>query len=35
MKEQWRKLAARFDALMPRERVLVLVGLVVGTGAPV
>ena len=30
MKEQWRKLAARFDALMVRERVLVLVGLVVG-----
>ena len=30
MKEQWRKLAARFDALMVRERVLVLVGLVLG-----
>ena len=30
MKEQWRKLAARFDALMVRERVLVLVGVVVG-----
>jgi MSHA biogenesis protein MshJ len=30
MREQWRKLAARFDALMPRERVLVLVGLVAG-----
>jgi MSHA biogenesis protein MshJ len=30
MREQWRKLAARFDALQPRERVLVLVGLVVG-----
>jgi MSHA biogenesis protein MshJ len=31
MKEQWRKLAARFDALMVRERVLVLLGVVVGT----
>jgi MSHA biogenesis protein MshJ len=31
MKEQWRKLAARFDALLVRERVLVLVGVVVGT----
>ena len=30
MREQWRKLAARFDALQKRERVLVLVGLVVG-----
>ena len=30
MREQWRKLAARFDALKPRERVLVVVGLVVG-----
>jgi MSHA biogenesis protein MshJ len=30
MREQWRKLAARFDALMVRERVLVLIGLVVG-----
>jgi MSHA biogenesis protein MshJ len=30
MREQWRKLAARFDALLVRERVLVLVGLVVG-----
>ena len=30
MMEQWRKLAARFDALMLRERVLVLVGVVVG-----
>jgi MSHA biogenesis protein MshJ len=30
MKEHWRKLAARFDALLVRERVLVLVGLVVG-----
>jgi MSHA biogenesis protein MshJ len=32
MREQWRKLAARFDALMVRERMLVLVGVVVGTG---
>ena len=32
MKEQWRKLAARFDALLVRERILVLVGVVVGTG---
>jgi MSHA biogenesis protein MshJ len=31
MKEQWRKLAVRFDALLVRERVLVLVGVVVGT----
>lgn len=31
MKEQWRKLAAKFDALMVRERVLVLVGVVVGS----
>ena len=31
MKEQWRKLAARFDALLVRERVLVLVGVIVGT----
>ena len=31
MKEQWRKLAARFDALTLRERVLVLAGVVVGT----
>jgi len=30
MREQWRKLAARFDALLVRERVLVLVGVVVG-----
>jgi len=29
--EQWRKLSARFDALMMRERVLVLVGVVVGS----
>ncbi len=32
MKEQWRRLAARFDALMVRERVLILLGVVVGTG---
>lgn len=31
MKEEWRKLAARFDALTLRERVLVLAGVVVGT----
>jgi len=31
VKEQWRKLAARFDALMVRERLLVLAGVVVGT----
>ncbi len=31
MKEQWQKLAARFDALLVRERVLVLVAAVVGT----
>jgi MSHA biogenesis protein MshJ len=31
MIEQWRKLAARFAALKPRERVLVLLGVVVGT----
>ena len=30
MREQWRKLAERFGALKPRERVLVLVGVVVG-----
>jgi MSHA biogenesis protein MshJ len=30
VKEEWRKLAARFDALTLRERVLVLAGLVVG-----
>jgi len=30
MREQWRKLAAWFDALKPRERMLVLAGLVVG-----
>ena len=31
MREQWRKLADRFAALQPRERVLVLLGAVVGT----
>ena len=31
MKEQWRKLAARFGALMMRERVLVFAAVVVGT----
>lgn len=31
MKEQWRRLAARFDALLVRERILVLVGVIVGT----
>ena len=31
MKEQWRALAARFDALQVRERVLILVGVVVAT----
>jgi MSHA biogenesis protein MshJ len=31
MKEQWQKLSARFDALMVRERVLVLIAVVVGT----
>jgi MSHA biogenesis protein MshJ len=30
VKEEWRKLAARFDALSLRERVLVLAGLVLG-----
>jgi MSHA biogenesis protein MshJ len=30
MKEQWRKLAAKFDALMVRERLLILFGVVVG-----
>jgi MSHA biogenesis protein MshJ len=30
MKEQWRRLAAKFDALMVRERALVLIGVVVG-----
>ncbi|MBI2296628.1 MAG: type II secretion system protein M [Betaproteobacteria bacterium] len=31
MKEQWQKLAARFDALAQRERLLVLIAAVVGT----
>ena len=31
MKEQWRRLAARFDALQVRERILVLAGVVVCT----
>jgi len=31
MKEQWQKLSARFGALMLRERMLVLFGVVVGT----
>ena len=31
MMEQWRKLAARFAALRPRERVLVMLGAVVGS----
>jgi MSHA biogenesis protein MshJ len=31
MKEQWRKLAERFGALKPREKALVLLGVVVGT----
>ncbi len=31
MKEQWRKLSTRFDALMMRERLLVLFAVVVGT----
>jgi MSHA biogenesis protein MshJ len=31
VKEQWQKLAARFDALAMRERVLVLAAVVVGT----
>jgi MSHA biogenesis protein MshJ len=30
MREEWRKLAARFDALTLRERVLVLAGVIVG-----
>lgn len=30
MKEQWQKLSARFDALLVRERVLVLIGAIVG-----
>jgi MSHA biogenesis protein MshJ len=31
MREQWSKLAERFGALKPRERALVLIGVVVGT----
>jgi MSHA biogenesis protein MshJ len=31
MKEQWRRLAARFDALQLRERVVILVGVIVVT----
>jgi MSHA biogenesis protein MshJ len=31
MRAQWRKLAERFAALQPRERVLVILGVVVGT----
>jgi MSHA biogenesis protein MshJ len=31
VKEQWQKLSARFDALKVRERVLVLVAVIVGT----
>ncbi len=31
MKQQWQKLSARFGALKPRERVLVLLAAVVGT----
>ena len=31
MREQWQKLSERFGALKPRERILVLVGVVVGT----
>lgn len=31
MKEQWRKLSERFNALQSREKVLVLLGVVVGT----
>lgn len=31
MREQWRKLAERFAALKPRERGLVLLGVVIGT----
>lgn len=32
MKEQWRKLSERFSALKPREKALVVLGVVVGTG---
>jgi MSHA biogenesis protein MshJ len=31
MKEQWRKLAERFGALKPREKALVVLGVIVGT----
>ena len=31
MRERWQKLSERFGALKPRERIIVLVGLVVGT----
>jgi MSHA biogenesis protein MshJ len=31
MKEQWRKLSERFGALQSRERLLVLIGVIVGT----
>jgi MSHA biogenesis protein MshJ len=30
MKEQWRALSARFDALVPRERLIVFLGVIVG-----
>jgi MSHA biogenesis protein MshJ len=32
VKEQWRKLSERFSALKPREKALVVLGVVVGTG---
>ena len=32
MKEQWRQLAARFNGMMVRERILVLLAAVLGTG---
>ena len=31
MKEQWQKLAERFNALQPRERAIVLLAVVIGT----
>ena len=31
MKEQWRKLSSRFNALVPRERVLIFVVAIIGT----
>lgn len=31
MKDQWKKLSARFDALQLRERALILIGVVIGT----